>query len=48
MTASMFTKLGVKGLEDEVMWRGCARKKGFLRIAAAWFRNLFEQATNYP
>jgi tripartite-type tricarboxylate transporter receptor subunit TctC len=37
-TFPTFAELGVKGLEDEVMWRGFAVKKGTPKRPSSWWR----------
>jgi len=41
-----FTELGIKGLENEVMWRGFAVKRGTPDSVVAWYDDIFEKVTN--
>lgn len=41
-----FDELGVKGVENEVMWRGFAVKKGTPENVIKWYEDLFEKVTN--
>jgi putative tricarboxylic transport membrane protein len=38
-----FSELGVKGLDNEIMWRGFAIKKGIPADAQAFYKNLFDK-----
>lgn len=46
--APTFKELGLEGLDDEIMWRGFAMKKGCPREAVEWFQDLVEQVANDP
>ncbi len=41
-----FEELGVHGVENEVMWRGFAVKKGTPENVIKWYEELFEKVTN--
>ncbi len=41
----VFNEFGVKGLDNEIMWRGFAVKKGIPEIAKKWYANLFEKVS---
>lgn len=41
--APTFTELGIKDLEDEVMWRGFAMKKGSPEEAMVWWEDLLKK-----
>jgi putative tricarboxylic transport membrane protein len=41
-----FTELGIKGLENEVMWRGFAVKRGTPDSVVEWYDDIFEKVTN--
>ena len=43
-----FAELGVKGLEDEVMWRGFAVKKGTPEEAIVWWETLLKKVAADP
>ncbi len=43
-----FDELGVKGLSNEIMWRGFMTKKGIPAEAEAFYLDLFEKVTNDP
>ena len=38
-----FRELGIEGLEDEIMWRGFAVRKGIPTHAIQWYESLFRQ-----
>ena len=44
----LFKELGVSGLDNEVMWRGFAIKKGIPSEAQAFYRNLFDSLQTDP
>ena len=46
--APTFTELGVKGLEDEAMWRGFAVKKGTPEEAIVWWESLLKKVAADP
>ncbi len=46
--APTFTELGVKGLDDEAMWRGFAVKKGTPEEAIAWWEALLKKVAADP
>ncbi len=46
--APTFTELGVKGLEDEAMWRGLAVKKGTPEEAIVWWESLLKKVAADP
>lgn len=41
-----FKELGVDNVENEIMWRGFAVKKGTPDSVIAWYEDLFEKVTN--
>ena len=43
-----FKELGIPGLEDEIMWRGFAVKKGTPKEAIAWFQDLVDKVYADP
>ena len=43
-----FDELGVKGLNNEIMWRGFMTKKGIPAEAEAFYVDLFQKITNDP
>ncbi len=43
-----FDELGVKGLNNEIMWRGFMSKKGIPAEAEAFYVDLFHKVTNDP
>jgi len=43
-----FKELGIDGLENEVMWRGFAVKRGTTDAIVAWYDDIFEKVTNDP
>ena len=43
-----FKELGYDGLENEIMWRGFAVKKGTPDSVIAWYEDLFEKVTYDP
>lgn len=46
--APTFRELGLAGLDDEIMWRGFAVKKGTPTEAIKWLQDLVEKVTNDP
>lgn len=46
--APTFKDLGVKGLDDEIMWRGFAVKKGIPEDARKFYENLFNKLKTNP
>lgn len=46
--APVFKELGVKGLDNEVMWRGFAVKKGIPVEAQKFYATLFEKLLKHP
>ena len=46
--APTFLELGVEGLEDEVMWRGFAMKKGSPEEAMVWWEELLKKVAADP
>jgi tripartite-type tricarboxylate transporter receptor subunit TctC len=44
----LFKELGVSGLDNEVMWRGFAIKKGIPSEAQEFYRNLFDSLQTDP
>ena len=46
--APTFRELGVKGLNNEIMWRGFAIKKGIPEDARTFYDNLFSKLMNDP
>ena len=46
--APTFKELGVEGLDDDVMWRGFAMKKGSPDEAMAWWEELLKQVAADP
>lgn len=46
--APTFLELGVEGLEDEVMWRGFALKKGSPEEAMVWWEELLKKVAADP
>ena len=46
--APTFRELGISGLDDEVMWRGFAVKKGTPPEAVAWLQDLVEKVAKDP
>ena len=46
--APTFTELGIEGLEDEVMWRGFAMKKGSPEEAMVWWEDLLKKVAADP
>ncbi|MEA3486145.1 MAG: tripartite tricarboxylate transporter substrate binding protein [Thermodesulfobacteriota bacterium] len=43
-----FKELGVKGLDNQIMWRGFMVKKGIPKEAYAFYMNLFEKVNKDP
>jgi hypothetical protein len=43
--APTFRELGIDGLEDEIMWRGFALRKGVPPTAKDWYEQLFRQVS---
>ena len=43
-----FKELGIDGLENEVMWRGFAVKRGTDDAIVAWYDDIFEKVANDP
>lgn len=43
-----FKELGITGLDDEIMWRGFAVKKGTPKEAIRWFQDLVDKVTADP
>jgi len=46
--APTFTELGVKGLDDEILWRGFMTKKGIPAEAQTFYDDLFTKVNNDP
>jgi len=46
--APTFKELGIAGLDDEVMWRGFAMKKGSPEEAMAWWEELLKKVASDP
>ena len=43
--APTFRELGIEGLDDEVMWRGLALKKGTPRAVIEWYETICEEVS---
>ena len=46
--APTFIELGIEGLDDEIMWRGFAMKKGSPEEAMVWWEDLLKQVAKDP
>jgi tripartite-type tricarboxylate transporter receptor subunit TctC len=44
----VFNELGIKGLDNEIMWRGFAVKKGLPEEARKFYHNLFDKLLKAP